>query len=162
MRATLDWSYQLLSNKEQLVFARLAVFASHFSLDAAEAVCAEDKVAPNDVLDLLGRLVDKSLLLAEERDGVTRYRLLELSGNMRCPPPRVRRPEPRRPSDPRSMKTGSALSNCLQATAAAIAKQVFSTPPGPTRVSNRVPLLNAVLMKLSSGFTAEDNARRAR
>jgi non-specific serine/threonine protein kinase len=77
MRAALDWSYQLLTQMEPLVFARLGVFAADFSLEAAEAVCAEDEVASSDLLDLLGRLVDKLLVVAEERKGVTRYRLLE-------------------------------------------------------------------------------------
>ncbi len=77
MRATLDWSYRLLTQRERLVFARLAVFAADFSLEAAEAVCPEGDVASSEVLDLLGALVEKSLLVGEERDGVTRYRLLE-------------------------------------------------------------------------------------
>ena len=77
LRATLDWSYGLLSDQERAVFGRLAVFAADCSLDAAEAVCAAGDVAPSDVLDLLQRLVDKSLVLADEQAGHSRYRLLE-------------------------------------------------------------------------------------
>ena len=67
LRATLDWSYGLLSDQERAVFGRLAVFAAGCSLDAAEAVCAAGDVARSDVLDLLQRLVDKSLVLADEQ-----------------------------------------------------------------------------------------------
>src|SRR5262249_38302804 len=74
MRAALDWSYQLLTQMEQRVFARPP---ADCSLEAAEAVCAKDQVASSDLLDLLGRLVEKSLVVSEEGDGVTRYRLLE-------------------------------------------------------------------------------------
>ena len=77
LRATLDWSYSLLSDQERAVFGRLAVFAADCSLDAAEAVCSAGDVAPSDVLDLIQRLVDKSLVLADEQDGRSRYRLLE-------------------------------------------------------------------------------------
>ena len=90
MRAALDWSYRLLQPREQLLFQRLAVFAGGFTLEAAEAVCAEnnlvsqqtgqtDTVRVSDVLDLLSDLVDKSLVLIAERepDEAVRYRLLE-------------------------------------------------------------------------------------
>jgi len=77
LRATLDWSYGLLSTEERAVFGCMAVFAGDCSLDAAEAVCADDGVAPSDVLDLLERLVDKSLVVMQERDGHARFRLLE-------------------------------------------------------------------------------------
>jgi predicted ATPase/DNA-binding CsgD family transcriptional regulator len=77
LRATLDWSYGLLSDQERAVFARLAMFAADCSLDAAEAVCAAGDVAPSDVLDLLHRLVNKSLVVADAQSGRTRYRLLE-------------------------------------------------------------------------------------
>jgi predicted ATPase/class 3 adenylate cyclase len=79
LQATVDWSYDLLAQPEQVVFARLAVFAGGWTLEAAEAVCAGDGIEPLDVLDLLTRLADKSLVVvAEERpDGTARYRLLE-------------------------------------------------------------------------------------
>jgi non-specific serine/threonine protein kinase len=77
LHATLDWSYGLLSVQERAVFARLAVFAADWSLEAAEAVCAAGEVAATDVLLLLRRLVDKSLLIVDEASGRSRYRLLE-------------------------------------------------------------------------------------
>jgi predicted ATPase/transcriptional regulator with XRE-family HTH domain len=78
LQATLDWSYDLLSKPERRLFERLAVFAGHWTLEAAEAVCAGGGLAAQDVLDLLARLVRKSLVVATEAaDGVERYRLLE-------------------------------------------------------------------------------------
>jgi predicted ATPase/DNA-binding CsgD family transcriptional regulator len=78
LRATLDWSYELLSERERRLFNRLSVFAGGWTLEAAEAVCAGDGVAREDVLDVLLRLVRKSLVLAElEGAGTERYRLLE-------------------------------------------------------------------------------------
>ena len=78
LQATVDWSYSLLSAAEQTLFRRLAVFAGGFTLEAAEAVCAGGPIAPEEVLELLLRLVDKSLVMAEESAGdVERYRLLE-------------------------------------------------------------------------------------
>ena len=80
LRATLDWSYDLLSVPERRLLARLAVFAGGFTLEAVEAVgpCAE--VPAQDVVDLFTRLVDKSLVTrvgSGERDREPRYRLLE-------------------------------------------------------------------------------------
>src|SRR5205807_3432862 len=77
MRATIDWSYGLLAEPERVVFQRLAVFVGGWSLEAAETVCSGTGVAPQDVLSILTRLVDGSLVQAEERDGRARYRLLE-------------------------------------------------------------------------------------
>jgi non-specific serine/threonine protein kinase len=71
LQALIDWSYDLLSEAEQALLRRLAVFAGGWTLEAAEAVCTED------VLDLLTQVVDKSLVSAEERDGQVRYRMLE-------------------------------------------------------------------------------------
>jgi predicted ATPase/DNA-binding SARP family transcriptional activator len=72
--ATLDWSYDLLSAQEQAMLCHLAVFAGGWTLDAAEAVCADF----DDVLDLLSSLVDKSLVVFEVRgEAAGRYRLLE-------------------------------------------------------------------------------------
>jgi non-specific serine/threonine protein kinase len=76
--ATMDWSYELLAPAEQAVLRRLCVFPGSFSLDAAEAVAADtDQIAPHDVLDLLGHLVDKSLVVGDEQGTQARYRLLE-------------------------------------------------------------------------------------
>ncbi|MFI7707356.1 AfsR/SARP family transcriptional regulator [Nonomuraea sp. NPDC049480] len=77
LRAMIDWSWELLTAAEQAVLRRLAVHSDGCTLEAAEAVCAGAGVKPAEVLDLLTRLVDRSLVLvAHEADG-TRYRLLE-------------------------------------------------------------------------------------
>ncbi len=74
----MDWSHDLLTAAERALFARLAVFAGGFTLEAAEAVGAGAGIASPAVLDLLTRLVDQSLVEAEgQPDGTARYRLLE-------------------------------------------------------------------------------------
>jgi predicted ATPase/class 3 adenylate cyclase len=75
--ATIDWSYSLLHGAEQLLLRRLSVFAESFDLDAAEAVCGFGDIEAFDVTDLLGSLVDKSLVVAEPAGDTLRYRLLE-------------------------------------------------------------------------------------
>jgi len=77
LRAAMDWSFDLLTEAEQVIFPRLAVFAGSFSLEAAESVTVGGPVAERDVLDLLGRLVDRSLLLAEDDGPEARFRMLE-------------------------------------------------------------------------------------
>ncbi|HET8678948.1 MAG TPA: tetratricopeptide repeat protein [bacterium] len=77
LKAAMDWSYDLLTSQEAAVLRRLSVFSRGCTLDAAEAVCAADDVASHEVLDLLTRLVDKSLVVVEEEDRENRYRLLE-------------------------------------------------------------------------------------
>jgi non-specific serine/threonine protein kinase len=101
LRALIDWSYDLLSEPERTLLRRLSVFAGGWTLEAAEAICSAEgfgvqgagyreadptpdtlhpvpcTLYPNDVLDLLSQLVDKSLVQYEERDGAARYRLLE-------------------------------------------------------------------------------------
>ena len=78
VRATLDWSYGLLTPPERRLFARLAVFAGGWTLEAAEAVAGTDGLAPRAVLPVLGRLVDQSLVVVEPAPGgPARYRLLE-------------------------------------------------------------------------------------
>src|SRR5262249_10841031 len=77
MQATMDWSYGLLSECERVLFQRLAVFVGGWSLEAAEFICSDSGVEPPEVLPLLTRLVDASLVQVEERDGRARYRLLE-------------------------------------------------------------------------------------
>lgn len=74
VRALFDWSHDLLSEQAQVVFRRLAVFAGGWTLEAAEAVCGDTE---DGVLDLLTDLVDKSLVLAVESGGETRFALLE-------------------------------------------------------------------------------------
>jgi predicted ATPase/class 3 adenylate cyclase len=75
--ALIDWSYNLLSRKEQTLFSRAAIFAGGFNLDAATAVCLGDGVDELDVLDLLSSLTDKSLVVADTTGTLERYRLLE-------------------------------------------------------------------------------------
>jgi predicted ATPase len=78
LRATLDWSYDPLGETERKLFGRLSVFAGGWTLEAAEAVGAGGGIEENDVLDLLGRLVSKSLVTVQaERMGVVRYGMLE-------------------------------------------------------------------------------------
>ncbi|WP_253861542.1 LuxR family transcriptional regulator [Mycobacterium asiaticum] len=75
LRASVDWSHALLSEPEQLLFRRLAVFLGGFDLDAAQALATE--MERYQVLDLLTLLVDKSLVVADDSAQITRYRLLE-------------------------------------------------------------------------------------
>jgi predicted ATPase/DNA-binding SARP family transcriptional activator/DNA-binding CsgD family transcriptional regulator len=78
LRATIDWSHKLLSEAERTFFRRLSVFAEGWTLEAAEAVCSGGGVEEGDVLNLLGGLVDKSLVVAWAPTGGTmRYRMLE-------------------------------------------------------------------------------------
>jgi tetratricopeptide (TPR) repeat protein len=77
LRAAIDWSYDLLSTDERRLFARLAVFAGGWTLDAAESICVGQGITSDAVLDLLGRLVDKSLALTEtEPGGTLRFSML--------------------------------------------------------------------------------------
>lgn len=73
LRWSIDWSYELCTLQEQRTWERLTVFAHSFELDAAEAICDDD-----DLLDVVASLVDKSVLIREEADGVVRYRLLDI------------------------------------------------------------------------------------
>jgi tetratricopeptide (TPR) repeat protein len=77
LRATLAWSHDLLTDPERTQFRRLAVFAGGFALEAAEQVTPGDCVTGAEVADLLGRLVDKSLVITEDGPTGYRYRLLE-------------------------------------------------------------------------------------
>ena len=77
LRALVDWSYELLEPQEQMVLDRLGVFVGGFDLAAAEAVCGHEPLASEDVLDRLGSLIEKSLVMLEERDEGARYLMLE-------------------------------------------------------------------------------------
>ncbi len=77
LRWLIDWSYDLLQPAEQALLCRLAIFAGGWTLEAAEQVCMGDGVDSVDMLDLHASLADKSLVMAEERGGTMRYRLLE-------------------------------------------------------------------------------------
>ena len=90
LRAAIDWSYDLLSEPEQRLFCRLAVFRGGWTLAAAEAVCAGPDLSGFrnltglDILDLLAHLVDKSLVMVEEHDGEARYSRLETIRQYSC------------------------------------------------------------------------------
>jgi len=77
LRSTIEWSHTLLTQQEQILFRRLAVFAGGFTIDAVEAVAAGGAISARDVLDLLSGLVDKSLVLLETEALEARYRMLE-------------------------------------------------------------------------------------
>ena len=77
LRASVDWSHALLTQPERALFRRLALFLGGFDLDAAEEIAGDDEVERYQVLDQLALLVDKSLVVAENIGGRTRYRLLE-------------------------------------------------------------------------------------
>ncbi|MGX2995708.1 AfsR/SARP family transcriptional regulator [Streptomyces sp. JNUCC 64] len=77
LRAVIDWSWELLSAPERIVLRRLAVFGDGCDLAAATGVCAGDGVAPDEVLDLVTRLVDRSLVTVAHHPTGPRYRLLE-------------------------------------------------------------------------------------
>jgi len=77
LRATIDWSYDLLGPREQILLRRLAIFCGCWTLDMAEEMCSGGVIAQSDVLDLLAQLVDKSMILVQVNDTVARYRLLE-------------------------------------------------------------------------------------
>jgi predicted ATPase len=65
--STIDWSYSLLSQAERVLLERLSVFSGGWTLEAAETVCAGDGLESRDVLDALAHLVDKSLVILDER-----------------------------------------------------------------------------------------------
>jgi predicted ATPase len=77
LQATLQWSHDLLEPDERLLFRRLAVFAGGFELGAVEAVCAGDGLERSEIVDVLARLVEKSLVACGDLAGQARYRLLE-------------------------------------------------------------------------------------
>lgn len=78
LRATLDWSYDLLATPEQILLRRLAVFVGGFTLEAAESVCLDEMLEPLPLLDTLSNLVDQSLVVVERpRASGPWYRLLE-------------------------------------------------------------------------------------
>ncbi len=77
LRATLDWSFDLLGPRERAVFCRLAVFAGGWTLEAATAICADSEITGDEIEDVNSNLVDASLVVVEQQDGSTRYGLLE-------------------------------------------------------------------------------------
>jgi predicted ATPase/class 3 adenylate cyclase/tetratricopeptide (TPR) repeat protein len=77
LQASIDWSYELLSEVERALLRRLSVFTGGWTLDAAEQVCAGDGIDRCAVVDLLAALVDQSLVTTAEQDAAVRYGLLE-------------------------------------------------------------------------------------
>jgi predicted ATPase/class 3 adenylate cyclase/DNA-binding CsgD family transcriptional regulator len=77
LRATLEWSYELLSEPERALLDRLSIFAGSFALDAVEAVAAGEPVLANEIVDIIDRLVSRSLLVPVGDVDETRFRLLE-------------------------------------------------------------------------------------
>ncbi len=78
MEATIDWSYQLLEPEERLLFERLSVFAGGFEIDAAQEVCADAELPAASIPDIVGALVEKSLVQRVQRAGRERFRVLEI------------------------------------------------------------------------------------
>ncbi|MCX2934425.1 LuxR C-terminal-related transcriptional regulator [Mycobacterium sp. CVI_P3] len=76
LRATVDWSFDLCSAEEKSIWARLSVFVGGFTLPAAEAVCSDMDMGVEHVLDLIAALVDKSIIIKDDKSGRTRYRML--------------------------------------------------------------------------------------
>ena len=100
LEATVDWSYNLMSPEERVLFQRLAAFRGGFTLEAAEAVCTGGLVGEYDVLDLLGHLVDKSMVVRDEITGrfhmletLRQYALRRLTESDEVDPVRVRHAE---------------------------------------------------------------------
>ncbi|WP_328946347.1 LuxR C-terminal-related transcriptional regulator [Streptomyces sp. NBC_00250] len=77
LEAAIEWSYELCTPHERLLWSRASVFAGRFGLDAAEGVCSGEDLPREEVLDILAGLVDKSILVPEEELGELQYRLLE-------------------------------------------------------------------------------------
>lgn len=77
LRALIDWSYNLLGDKERVLLCRLSVFQGGWDLVAAESICSDESLEEWELLDVLSQLVDKSLVVFEESAGEGRYRLLE-------------------------------------------------------------------------------------
>jgi predicted ATPase/transcriptional regulator with XRE-family HTH domain len=80
MRATIDWSYELLTERERTLLNRLSVFAGGWTLEAVEEVCHGDDVNRAELLDLLGQLVEKSMVVVDALGVETRYRMLQPIG----------------------------------------------------------------------------------
>ena len=89
LRATLEWSHELLSEPERVLFRRLSVFAGGWTLEAAEEVCSGEGIEQDDVLDLLSELVDKSLVVAEACRGGGRAALQDAGARPPVRPERL-------------------------------------------------------------------------
>ncbi|PWK43366.1 ATP-binding protein [Actinoplanes xinjiangensis] len=78
LRALIDWSWDLCSEEERILWSRVSVFSGGFELDAAEAVCADERVPSETILDLIASLVEKSVLI-RAGNGTARYQILEVT-----------------------------------------------------------------------------------
>jgi tetratricopeptide (TPR) repeat protein len=124
LQATVEWSYSLLTGAERTLLGRLSVFAGSFDLDAAEAVGRSGGIAAFDVADLLGSLVDKSLVVAEPAGPALRYRLLET----------IRQYAAERVAEAgRAEAAALAAAHCAHFLAAAEAAAPHPTGPGQAR-----------------------------
>jgi predicted ATPase len=113
LSALIDWSYDLLTPTEQMLFNRLGIFAGAFSLSAAEAVCTGDGVEDIDVLDLLASLTDKSLVVAATSGEQERYHLNEFDAQGPHRPTRCDTPRHSRIPDDRSCLSSASTSQWL-------------------------------------------------
>ncbi|MDQ2908848.1 MAG: hypothetical protein M3R44_05780 [Candidatus Eremiobacteraeota bacterium] len=77
LRALIDWSHDLLDERERRLFRRLAIFVNGFTIEGATAVASDETLDEFEIFDVLASLVDKSLIVAEFAGETTRYRLLE-------------------------------------------------------------------------------------
>jgi predicted ATPase/DNA-binding SARP family transcriptional activator len=77
LEATIDWSYDLLEERERALFRRVAIFVGGFTPEAAGAICANEDLDQEEIVDVLASLAEKSLVIADTTQSVTRYRLLE-------------------------------------------------------------------------------------
>jgi predicted ATPase/Tfp pilus assembly protein PilF/DNA-binding XRE family transcriptional regulator len=77
LRAAIDWSYDLLSLDEKIIFQRLSVFVNGWTLEAAEFICSDANITSEEILDLLAQLTNKSLVVTKEAQVGTRYHMLE-------------------------------------------------------------------------------------
>jgi predicted ATPase/transcriptional regulator with XRE-family HTH domain len=77
LKSAIDWSYDLLSATEQTIFQRLCVFVNGWTLESAKSICSDAKIIPDLVLGLLTQLINKSIVITQEEQGKSRYRMLE-------------------------------------------------------------------------------------
>ena len=75
LKALIDWSYDLLSEKEKILMNRISVFAGGWTLESAEEICSDEKITKEEVLDLLNQLTEKSIIIYDEAQD--RFRILE-------------------------------------------------------------------------------------
>ncbi len=149
LRATVEWSYDLLTSAERKLLARLSVFHS-WSLEMAEQVCGDAEMSAASVLDLLTTLIDKSLVTVDaEVDGDGRYRLLEVVRELAAEQARA---------DGEQLALGAAHRDCMLALVEHIAGQAFvrGDPPWSERVTMyRRVLTEQPNFRLALGYCAE-------